>query len=136
MEILLIHIDPSTRQVRFKIQPRVASGILKLTQIVLISLLNVPGQDVLDPENGGGIPELIGFNFGPEEFNEIASEVTRRVRKTELEVLDQQIGLAISPSERLSEVQIVNIEEGDGMDSVFVRLRIINELGQQQDVVV
>lgn len=136
MEILLIYIDPSTRRVSFKIQPKIASGVLKLTQIVLLSLLNVPGQDVLDPEDGGGIPELVGFNFGPDEFNEIAAEVTRRVRKTETEVLDKQIGLSILPSERLNEIQIVNIEEGDGIDSVFVRLRIINELGQTQDVVI
>lgn len=136
MEILLIYIDSSTRRVSFKIQPKVVSGVLKLTQIVLLSLLNVPGQDVLNPEDGGGIPELIGFNFGSDEFNEIAAEVTRRVRKTEAEVLDQQIGLTIPASERLSEVQIVSIEEGDGIDSVFVRLRVINELGQNQDVVI
>lgn len=136
MEILLIYIDPSTRRVSFRLQPKVVTGVLKLTQIVLLSLLNTPGQDVLDPELGGGIPELIGFNFGPGEINEIAAEVTRRVRKTEAEVLDQQIGYSIPPSERLSQVQIVGIDEGDGIDSVFVRLRIINELGQQQDVVI
>lgn len=136
MEILLIYIDPQTKRVTLKIQPRVASGVLKLTQIVLLSLLNVPGQDVLNPEDGGGIPELIGFNFGEGEINEIAAEVTRRVRKTETEVLDQQIGLTITPSERLKEVQIVDIQPGATIDTVFVRLRIVNELGQQQDVVI
>lgn len=136
MEILLIYIDPQTKRVTLKIQPRVASGVLKLTQIVLLSLLNVPGQDVLDPELGGGIPELIGFNFGEGEINEIAAEVTRRVRKTETEVLDQQIGLTITPSERLKEIQIVDIQPGATIDTVFVRLRIVNELGQQQDVVI
>lgn len=136
MEILVIYIDPATKRVTFRIQPKVVSGVLKLTQIVLLSLLNIPGQDVLNPEEGGGIPELIGFNFGEGELNEIAAEVTRRVRKTEAEVLDQQIGLTIPPAERLREIQIINIEQGDGIDSVFVRLRIINELGQQQDVVI
>lgn len=136
MEILVIYIDPATRRVSLRIQPRVASGVLKLTQIVLLSLLNIPGQDVLDPELGGGIPELIGFNFGEGELNEIAAEVTRRVRKTETEVLDQQIGLTIPPSERLREIQVLNIEQGDGIDSILSRLRIINELGQQQDVVI
>ena len=136
MEILVIYIDPNTKQVTLKIQPRIASGVLKLTQIVLLSLLNVPGQDVLDPELGGGIPELIGFNFGEGEINEIAAEVTRRVRKTETEILDQQIGLTIPPSERLREVQIVDIQPGSSIDTVFVRLRIVNELGQQQDVVI
>jgi hypothetical protein len=136
VEILVIYTDPNTRRVTFKIQPKVASGILKLTQIVLLSLLNIPGQDVLDPELGGGIPELISFNFGAGDFNEIAAEVTRRVRKTEAEVLEQQIGLTVPASERLQEIQIVSIEEGDAIDAVFVRLRITNELGQQQDVVI
>lgn len=136
MEILLIWIDPSTKRVSFKIQPRVVTGVLKLTQIVLLSLLNIAGQDVLDPELGGGIPELIGFNFGEGEFNEIAAEVTRRIRKTEAEVLAQQIGFTIPAAERLKEVQIVNIEQGESIDAILVRLRIINELGQQQDVVV
>jgi hypothetical protein len=136
VEILLIFIDPDSRRVTFKIQPKIASGVLKLTQIVLLSLLNIPGQDVLDPENGGGIPELLGFNFGPDETNEIVSEVTRRVRKTEAEILTQQIGYTIPASERLKEVKIIGVDEGDGIDAVFIRLRIINELGQQQDVVV
>lgn len=132
----MIYIDPSTRQVSFRIQPRIVTGVLKLTQIVLLSLLNIPGQDVLDPELGGGIPELIGFNFGDGELQEIAAEVARRIRKTETEVLDQQIGLTVPASERLKEVQIISIEEGGGIDAVIVRLRIVNELGQQQDVVI
>lgn len=136
MEIQMIYIDPSTRQVSFRIQPRIVTGVLKLTQIVLLSLLNIPGQDVLDPELGGGIPELIGFNFGDGELQEIAAEVARRIRKTETEVLDQQIGLTVPASERLKEVQIISIEEGGGIDAVIVRLRIVNELGQQQDVVI
>ena len=136
MEILLILIDPNTRRVSFKIQPKIASGITKLTQIVLLSFLNIPGQDVLDPELGGGIPELLGFNFGPDEQNEIVSEVTRRIRKSEAEILSQQIGMTIPASERLKEVQIIGIDEGDGIDAIFLRLRIVNELGQQQDVVV
>lgn len=132
----MIYIDPSTRQVSFRIQPRIVTGVLKLTQIVLLSLLNIPGQDVLDPELGGGIPELIGFNFGDGELQEIAAEVARRIRKTETEVRDQQIGLTVPASERLKEVQIISIEEGGGIDAVIVRLRIVNELGQQQDVVI
>jgi hypothetical protein len=136
MDIQLINIDPTTREITFKMQPKVVSGILKLTQTVVLSLLNITGQDILDPELGGGIPELIGFNFGEGDLDEIRAEITRRVRKSETEVIEQQIGLDVPPSERLEEIRIVGIDEGDAIDSILIRLRILNELGQQQDVVI
>lgn len=136
MEIRLIEIDPLTRRVSLRLQPKVVTGVLKLAQIVIISLLNIPGKDILDPTSGGGIPELIGFNISTDDMLEITSELTRRIRKTETEVLSKQIGLTITASERLKEIRILLIEPGASDDEVLVRLRIINELGQQLDVVV
>jgi hypothetical protein len=136
MEIRLIDIEPVTRRVSFRLQPKVVTGVLKLAQVVIISLLNIPGKDILDPTSGGGLPELIGFNIGTDDMLEITSELTRRIRKTEAEVLDKQIGLTIAANERLKEIQILLIGPGASDDEVLVRLRIINELGQQLDVVV
>lgn len=136
MEIRLIEIDPVSRKVTLRLQPKVVTGILKLAQIVIISLLNIPGKDILDPTSGGGIPELIGYNISTDDLLEITSELTRRIRKTEAEVLDKQVGLTIAANERLKEIQILLIEPGASDDEILVRLRVINELGQQLDVVV
>ena len=51
-------------------------------------------------------------------------------------MLSKQIGLTIAANERLKEIQILLIGPGASDDEVLVRLRIINELGQQLDVVV
>jgi len=136
MEIQLIDIDPNTRRVRLRLQPKILTGVLKLTQIVLLSLLNIPGRDILDPEDGGGLPELVGFNFDPDDITEVRGEIVRRIRKTEAEVLAKQVGLTIPPEERLREVQIRSITPGEAIDEVLVRVRVVNELGQQLDAVV
>lgn len=136
MDVELIHIDSTTRRVSLRAGTRALTGINKLLQIVVLSLLGVPGRDLLDPELDGGIPELIGWNFSPEEdIVEITSEVTRRISKTKAEVIDSQIGIDVESAEQLRDIEIVRIEPGEQVDEVLVRIRIINELGQRTDAV-
>lgn len=135
MDIQLIQIDPNTGRVTVRMGSKAVSGITKLVQVVVLSLLNTPGQDILDPESGGGLPELVGMNFDASDLTEVMSEVTRRVRKTESEVQASQVGLNLDADERLNEIQIVSIQPGEQIDEILVRLRIVNELGQKTDVV-
>ena len=135
MDISVLHIDPESNRVSLRVSHKTLEGIAKLAQIVLLALLNIPGKDILDPEQGGGIPELIGYGFDTSDLSEIVTEVTRRVRKIETEIINNQIGLEVLPEERLREVEIINIGPGEALDEVDVRVRIINELGQQSDVV-
>ena len=135
MDISLLYIDPATKLVSLKLSSKSVKGIQKLLQIVVLSLLNIPGKDILDPVSGGGIPDLIGTNFGEDDFTEIVGEVTSRVRKTESEILSGQIGLNVPPDERLTAVEIVNMQPGGSPSSILTRLRVVNSLGQQADVV-
>lgn len=135
-EIQLIDIHPITRLVTFTLKPKRLSGIYKLIQVVILSLLNVPGKDVLDPDEGGGLPALIGTNFDPNDSDEAFGEIARRVRKSEQEIIDQQIGIEEDPEARLVSIQIINIENAENLDGIRSRLRIINEAGQASDVVV
>lgn len=130
----MVIIDPVTRRATLRASHRPVTGITKLVQIVVISLLNVPGQDILDPDAGGGLPELIGLNFDPDDSSELMSEVARRVRKTEVEVLNSQIGLDCPPDERLKEVTVLSVGPGAQADEMTVRLRVVNELGQRSDI--
>lgn len=135
MDIQCIAIDPETRRVSIKLGPRIVTGSTKLLQIVVLSLLNVPGKDVLDPGQGGGLPSLIGTNIDPSDETEIFSEVVRRVKKSQREIIQNQIGLNLPAAERLVELQIVNIQSGDSADAVDVQIRVLDASGRAQDVV-
>ena len=135
-DLQVIEVDQTTRVVRFVVQPRKLSGISKLIQIVVLSLMNVPDQDVLDPGKGGGFPEMIGMNINPKDSTDLFAEVARRIKKSESEILDDQIGLDDPPDEKLRELQIINISEGNAIDEVFIKIRVINQEGQTSDLVV
>jgi phage baseplate assembly protein W len=135
-DIQIVNVNPETRVVFFEIRPKRVQGISKLIQIVVLSLLDVPGQDVLDPERGSGIPALVGSNIDLSDPQEILAEVAQSVRKTEREILDSQIGVDDDPSERLRQLQIIELVPGEQIDQLFLKLRIINEAGRAADVVV
>lgn len=135
MDISLLNIDESTRVVTIKLSPKIVTGLTKLLQIVVLSLLNNPGRDILDPDRGAGIRDMIGMNFDPQDLSEVLSELTQRIRKSEKEILADQVGLNCPSSEKLREIRIVSVSPGNATDEIAARIRIINELGQQSDVV-
>jgi hypothetical protein len=135
MDIALIQVDPNTHQVSLKLGHQSVKGMSKLVQIVVLSLLNTPGKDIFDPGAGGGIPEMIGMNYDPSDLSDILAELTRRVRKAEMEIVANQVGLSLDSEERLKSISIVSVGPGLALDEVAARIRVINELGQQSDVV-
>lgn len=135
MDLSVLYIDPSSSRVSLRLSHNIVKGLKKLLQTVILGLLNTPGKDILDPETGGGIPEIVGYGFDVTDLTEIVTEVTRRVRKIETEIINDQIGLEIEPSERLQEIQIISIAPGEALDEIDIKIRVENELGQQIDVV-
>lgn len=135
-DVQLITVDPTTLRASLRLSPAQLSGISKLIQIVVLSLLNVPGQDVLDPDKGGGIPTLVGRNFDPGDINEIFADVGQMVRKTEQEIVSGQMGSQDPPEEKLQSLQVISITQSEGqIDEILVRIRVINEVGRASDVV-
>lgn len=135
-DIQVIDVDPTTRLVTYGIKPKLVKGVSKLVQIVVISLLNIPGRDVLDPSLGGGLPSLLGSNIDPNDSTEIFGDVVRRIKKTESEVISAQIGINDAPDEKLAELQLVGIKRGDSMDAIYVTIRVINQAGQATEITV
>jgi len=136
MDIEIIQIDPQTNEVRFEISNRPVTGVRKLSQLFILSLLDSPGRDVLFPEDGGGIPTLVGSNIDINDSREIVAEITRRIRKTENEIKEQQIGLNAPDDERLRDARILNIrQQPNDPLSIAVAIRITNEAGRQLDIV-
>ena len=136
MDIQLISIDPLTRVVSFKMSTKKVTGIMKLVQMVVLSLMNTPGKDYLDPSMGGGIPSMVGMNIDPNNMAEVLGEVTRRVKTTSAEVMTAQIGRVIPSDEKLKELRLVSVAPGANIGEVAARIRIINELGQQAEAVI
>lgn len=136
MDIQVIDVDPVTKKVFFKLYPKKVTGIYKLIQIVVLSLMNVPGRDILDPEKGGGLPSLVGSNIDPNDSTEIYADIAQRVAKTESEIITDQIGLDDPPAEKLKELRLVDIRQGQNVDEILLRLRIINQEGRSSDIVV
>ena len=134
MDIQIIQVDPITGRVSFGLQARSITGAEKLTQIVVLSLLNAPGRDVLDPDKGGGLTSLLGYNVGDDSIDDIKSEIVRKVNKTMDEIILSQIGLSIANSEKLREIRVLGVSPGTALDEIIVRLRIINEAGRTTDV--
>ena len=135
MDVQCIFVDPVTKKVSLKLGSKILTGAPKLLQVVVLSLLNVPGKDVLDPGAGGGLPAMIGGNFDPSDETELFSEVARRVKKTQKDILENQVGLNIIPDEKLLQLHVVSITGNPGGDSADVKLRLISESGRTQDVV-
>lgn len=135
-DIQLIEVDPVTRRVSFGIRPATLSGISKLIQIVVLSLMNSPGRDVLDPSKGAGFPSLIGLGFDPSDDTELFAELARLVRKAEKEIAEDQLALQATSEERLREIQIMSMTRPeDQPDEVLIRLRVVNEVGRAADIV-
>lgn len=133
MDIQIINVDPTTRVVTFKVQPRVLTGIMKLVQIVVLSILNVAGQSVLYPNDGGNLPALLGSNVDPNDSNAVFAEVARLIKKSETETINYQVGVNDPAEELLSELQITQVGSVD-IDRVAISIRIVNQAGQSFDI--
>lgn len=135
-DIQVIKVNPTNRRVSLSLSHKKAEGISALIQIVVLSLLNTPGKDVLNPGDGAGLPAMIGKNFDPNDVEEIQAEVIERVGKAKDEIIDYQIGLDIDQEERLRDIEVMGVEEGEQIDEVLVNLRVINAAGRINDIVV
>ena len=136
MDIQVIDVDPVTRKVFFTLKAKKVTGICKLIQIVILCLMNTPGRDILDPSKGAGLRTLVGSNIDPNDSTELYGDIAQKINKAEAEIIASQVGINDPSSEKLAELQILDINSGVKADEIFIRLRIINQEGRASDVVV
>lgn len=133
----IIRIDPRTRKVTISpsIPPRKVTGLEKLIQVVVLALLNDVGRNVFDPDQGSGLPSLIGSNINPNDPTEALADVTERVEKVREEILENQNNLENEDStERLADLQILSVDTGVNIDEIIVNLRLVSEAGDQTTI--
>jgi phage baseplate assembly protein W len=134
----IISIDERTRRVTIKpgIVPKKVSGIDKLIQIVIMAIYTDPGRNVFSPDQGSGLPSLIGTNINPADPTEALADVTERIEKIRDEILENQNALENeSSTERLADLQVLSIDTGVQIDEVIVELKLISEAGGQTTLV-
>lgn len=134
-DLSVLYIDPETKRVSFQMSSRSVSGIDLLVQIVVLALFSSPDTDLLDPQDGGGLEDLISMNIDENDTSEIYAEIARRVSSAQDQIIRNQIGLDISAEEKLRRISIVSVERAD-LDEVKLKLSVENEVGRTRDIVV
>jgi hypothetical protein len=134
-DLSVLYIDPETRRVSFEISSRSVTGIDKLIQIVVLALFSSPQTDILDPQDGAGLEDLISMNIDENDVSEVHSELARRVSAAQDQVINNQIGLDIPSEEKLRKIDIVSVSSEEPGE-VKLKLQIENEVGRTRDIVV
>jgi len=95
-------------------------GIDKLVQITTLVLLTNPGRSILNPGKGGGVRTLIGSNIDPEEPEELFADIRLMIERTQDFILQKQVNASRPPSERLKNLQLVDVILNDNSDQVEI----------------
>ncbi len=135
----VVQIDEITRKVTISagFTPKKVAGVDKLIQIVVLAILNDPGRNAFYPEQGSGIPSLIGTNINPNDPTEALADVSERIEKIRDEILENQNGLENEElTERLSDLQVLSVETGVQIDEVIVKLKLTSEAGNTTTIVI
>jgi hypothetical protein len=135
-DLQVIQRDDATGVISFKVSSKIVTGFDKLIQMVVLGLLNIPGRDILSPEGGSGLPDLIGSNIDPENPSEAFGEISLRISKTETEIINSQLNLDLDSAERLATIEVLAVGQGENIDEVLARIRITNEEGREAEIVV
>lgn len=116
--------------------PEKVSGKDKLVQIVIMALLTDPGRNVNYPERGSGLPSRIGSNINPNDPTEALADASERIEKIRDEIIDAQSTLKNeTPSERLQDLILLNVEFGEQIDEEYIKIRVVSEAGDELDLI-
>lgn len=129
----VIAIDSVTRKVSLAppMPPKKIEGLTKLVQIVYLALLTNPGRNTLYPARGSGLLSLIGSNLDLTDETEIIADVSERLEKIKIEIIEAQSSLENETnSERIRDIIILRVEAGAQIDEIEVVFRLISEAGE------
>lgn len=137
MDFQITTVDSTTGRVTLGIPrvPRVLTGIDKLAQVVTLQVLRNPGRDLLSPEQGAGFRAMIGqYNFV--DPKEVQGVVVQKIKLMETQLIAAQLPGVGTPDERLKKLVLQDLAFDDVTRELLVRIRVINELDQETDLLV
>lgn len=137
-DIRIIQFDPVTGLASLGLgnNPQEITGIDLLAQIVAISYLKNPGQDVIAPVEGSGIRQDIGQTSvtTPDQATML---VMQRTKTVENEVLTRQAAAGVvDPTEKLKSLTVLDIASNLQEAQVVASIKIVNEVGDTTQILV
>ncbi len=131
MDIAMINTDESGNQILFEIgnNPPILTGLNKLTQITLVTILTDPGSDKFD-DFGGGLFQLLGLPVNPDDLTDIRSTVSVVISDSEEQILAEQDDDSLPSSERLTRIELLDVRLSPEFE-LEVDISIINEDGEK-----
>jgi hypothetical protein len=136
-DIQILQIDEQTGLVSLGMgrSPKMLSGIELLAQVVSLGFLKNTGRDVIDPADGTGLRDAIGqYNFSTGD--ELKVLVIQRAKALEKDILAKQSAGTIDPTERLKKLLVLNVAADTSTGTVLAKVRVVNEAGGTQDILV
>lgn len=109
MQINVLKFDKITKEMikTFGIGERL-SGVRALAQHFIIILFSNPGTDFYYPNIGGGLSKILASNYNEKELQRLFRNVAIAVMRTKEQIIQSQVGLNISDSEKLKSATILD----------------------------
>ena len=129
MDISMVQTNSDATQILFEIgnNPPILTGLNKLTQITLVTILTDPGSDKFD-DFGGGLLQLLGRPINPDDLTDIRSEVTVIISTSQEQMLAEQDEDTLPSNERLSRIDLLDVRL-TGDFELEIDISIINDDG-------
>lgn len=136
-DIQILKANPVTGVFEFDMgrSPKTVSGLDLLAQAVVLTILKNPGRDVLNPEEGSGIRNLIG-QYSLSNTNEIKFLMIQRIGLVEKEIISKQAAGVGDPTEKLKKLTVVDVAVDEVASRVMVRIKILSEAGGSTNILV
>jgi hypothetical protein len=111
-------------------------GIDLLVQIVVLLFLNNGGRSIFCPGRAGGLRNYIGFNYDPEDPEELSADMRLITSLVEQTVKEEQVQTNRPPSGRLSALNVVDIIPSEEDSEIELQIQVVNEEQQTSQAVV
>lgn len=130
--------DPVTGRLRLGLPkpPATVEGIDLLVQIVALLFLNNGGRSIVSPGRAGGLRALLGSGFNPDDPAELFADVRLVVSRIEQLIKEEQVRTQRPPSERLQNLQLIDILPDPVNPEFEITVAVTNEEQQQAQAVV
>lgn len=121
--VLSFRISGSSSKVR---------GILRLVQRYTLMMLTKPGSDLLNPELGGGLTNLVGQVVGGSQSSNVQSAVQQIVSKTASDIKRiQSESNALTESETLASATLATVVFDPSTTTLAIRVQLTAANGQE-----
>jgi hypothetical protein len=105
--------------------PPIVTGLTKLVQLVVVTLMTDADSDKFDGY-GVGLMRILGSNINAGNITEVKSAITHMVIDTERQLLAEQNSGSYPLTERLDRIDLLDIKINDKQE-LEIEIAVINE---------